>query len=245
MVRSHPLLTIFTELAKLTSTQAPTKRKSLRAKASAAAKPTTTSSTSSFTTPSSAAPASVADTSPFPSFSSTKRDKRSIKHSLLLSKLSTSAPNSSAGVKKRRRPNKKLVTSLDALADALPDSSAAAAAASQHAAEGAEDAATAIDVPGAQARIVVKGRSLKSRPGALRRKKAVEDRERLRFERNLAEMARGVPAAAAGQEQEQQVPDVGMAEEAAAAVGGGGAVASTADRWKALRAFIGGTMEKR
>ncbi|KAK8245954.1 ribosome biogenesis protein SLX9-domain-containing protein [Phyllosticta capitalensis] len=227
---------------------APTKRKSLRAKASAAAKPTTTTSSTSYssttTTPSSAAPTSVADTSPFPSFSSTKRDKRSIKHSLLLSKLSTSAPNSSAGVKKRRRPNKKLVTSLDALADALPDSSAAAAA-SQHAAEGAEDAATAIDVPGAQARIVVKGRSLKSRPGALRRKKAVEDRERLRFERNLAEMARGVPAAAAGQEQEQQVPDVGMAEEAAAAVGGGGAVASTADRWKALRAFIGGTMEKR
>ncbi|KAK7540886.1 ribosome biogenesis protein SLX9-domain-containing protein [Phyllosticta citribraziliensis] len=212
-----------------------TKRKSLRSKASAASKPTTTASTTT-------TPTSVTET-PFPSFASSKRDKRTIKHSLLLSKITKSAPGSSAAGKKRRRPNKKLVTTLDALADALPDSSDAAAATtiqSPAAGDGDEGGhgAAAVDVPGAQARILVKDRSLKSRPGALKRKAAIEARERQRFEQNLAEMAKGVPAQQ--QQQQQQQQDVGMAEAPPAAE-----AASTADRWKALRAFIGGTMERR
>jgi hypothetical protein len=50
-------------------------------------------------------------------FTSTKKDKRLIKHSILMSKVHD------AGVKKakRRRPGKKLVTDLDALEDALQD----------------------------------------------------------------------------------------------------------------------------
>ncbi|KAK8211800.1 ribosome biogenesis protein SLX9-domain-containing protein, partial [Phyllosticta paracitricarpa] len=148
-------------------------------------------------------------------FASSKRDKRSIKHSLLLSKITKSAPL------KRRRPNKKLVTTLDALADALPTDDDYDGDANAEAGNQGERADAALDVPGAQARILVKNRSLKSRPGALKRKAAVEARERHRFEQNLAEMAKGVPAPP------------------------GAAAASTAERWKALRAFIGGTMERR
>ncbi|KAK8162559.1 ribosome biogenesis protein SLX9-domain-containing protein [Phyllosticta citrichinensis] len=211
-----------------------TKRKSLRSKAAAASKPTTSSTTT---------PAPETTETPFPSFASSKRDKRSIKHSLLLSKITKSAPGSAAG-KKRRRPNKKLVTTLDALADALPDGSDAAAVAQDSAgAEGGDGGAAAahVDVPGAQARIIVKNRSLKSRPGALKRKAAIEARERQRFEQNLAEMAKGVPAQQRQQQQQQQQPqDVGMAEAPPTAE-----ASSTADRWKALRAFIGGTMERR
>ncbi|KAK7531175.1 ribosome biogenesis protein SLX9-domain-containing protein [Phyllosticta citricarpa] len=211
-----------------------TKRKSLRSKASAASKPTTTTSSSTSTTP--------AIESPFPSFASSKRDKRSIKHSLLLSKITKSAPSSaSAAGKKRRRPNKKLVTTLDALADALPTDDDYDGDANAEAGNQGERADAALDVPGAQARILVKNRSLKSRPGALKRKAAVEARERHRFEQNLAEMAKGVPVQQQQQEQQQQQQqDVGMMEAPP-----GAAAASTAERWKALRAFIGGTMERR
>lgn len=73
----------------------------------------------------------------------------------------------------------------------------------------------------------MKMKTLKSRPGAAKRKAALEGREMERFAKNMAQMAQptAVPAAAATQGQGQ----------------GGGA---TSNRWAALRGFIGQTMEK-
>lgn len=63
-------------------------------------------------------------------------------------------------------------------------------------------------------------RSLKHRPGAMKRKRKMEGAEMERFRRNLAQMAGGA----------EGVP-----------VDGGD---GTADKWAALRSFIGGTMER-
>lgn len=193
--------------------QAPTKgkRASLRAKAS--------KSTSASNAPASddaAATGPVVDT-PFSSFRPTKKDKREIKHSLLMSKVQKSATS-----KKKRRPNKQLVTTLESLADALPDA-------------GDDDGADADGEDGAvevgQAKI--KHKSLKSRPGALKRKEKLERMERERFEKNLALMSMGASQGPQGKSQEDT--DMGNAPPAA----------PTANRWSALRNFIESTMEKK
>lgn len=113
-------------------------------------------------------------------FSSTKRDKREIKRSTLLAKVQKSAKKPL----KRRRPSKKLVATLESLADALPDL-------------GSEDshlpAATKIDVGQATVNVGLSSssrmKSLKSRPGAMKRKAKLERAERERFSKNLAIMA--------------------------------------------------------
>jgi hypothetical protein len=103
-------------------------------------------------------------------FSSSKKDKQKIKHSSFVSKIEK--PSSST--KKRRRPNKKLVANLESLADAL---------------SGIEDDGGEGngDVVVGQAKIQRK--SLKSRPGAMKRKEKLEKMERDRFNANLAQMA--------------------------------------------------------
>ena len=50
-------------------------------------------------------------------FAASKKDKRRIKHAQLMSKVTKARTRNP----RRRRPTKKLVTTLDALADALPD----------------------------------------------------------------------------------------------------------------------------
>ncbi|KAF2139836.1 uncharacterized protein K452DRAFT_360080 [Aplosporella prunicola CBS 121167] len=197
-----------TPRALTTTTMAPTqgKRKSLRAKASSGSKPTPSTSAPTPSGP-------VLDT-PFTNFHATKKDKRDMKHSLLLSKVQKSAPGS--GSKKRRRPNKQLVTTLSSLADALPDAADAGFG------DGDEDGAVEVG------QAVIRQRSLKSRPGALKRKEKLERVERERFGRNLALMS-------AGQPQGEQ-----MQAQAQAPV-----AATTGDRWKALRGFIEGTMERK
>ncbi|KAM3415200.1 hypothetical protein BST61_g10320 [Cercospora zeina] len=74
-------------------------------------------------------------------------------------------------------------------------------------------------------------KSLKHRPGSMKRKKMLEEREMERFKRNLAELAKA---------ESHQVVAVG---------GGDGADRSGGQdhiqqRWKALREFIGGTIVK-
>lgn len=66
--------------------------------------------------------------------------------------------------------------------------------------------------------------SLKHRPGAMKRRSQMEERERERFGRNLAQMA-GNAGGGGGDE-------------------GGTAGASQSEKWAALRRFIGGTMVK-
>lgn len=131
-------------------------------------------------------------------FATTKEDKRRIKHAQLMSKVTkVSAPKP-----KRRRPNKKLVTTLESLAAALPD----------------DIEETAIDASVADQVHVIKRKSIKSRPGAMKRRQEIDNKERDRFAKNLAQM--NVPSTTT-------------------------TTVSAADKMKALRGFISQTLEKR
>jgi len=136
------------------------------------------------------------------SFLNTKKDKRTIKHSAFVNRIEKA--NTKSG--KRRRPSKKLVTTLESLADALPDFD-----------EGEKTVGEA----------KIRHRSLKSRPGATKRRERVEKMERERFGKNMAQLTAGT---------------------AAPAVGAGGAAtpaSGTASRWAALRGFISQTLEQK
>ncbi|KAF2100263.1 hypothetical protein NA57DRAFT_73874 [Rhizodiscina lignyota] len=104
-------------------------------------------------------------------FSSSKKDKRTIKHSTFVSKI---AKNSATGNKKRRRPSKKLVTTLESLADALPDL-------------GDENISGNTSELLKQANF--RHKSLKTRPGSMKRKVKMEKAERERFGMNMAQLA--------------------------------------------------------
>ncbi|KAF2206442.1 hypothetical protein CERZMDRAFT_53102 [Cercospora zeae-maydis SCOH1-5] len=149
----------------------------------------------------------------------TKKSKRDLKHDALLARvregsgISKSGRSRGNGISKARRPNKKLKTDLDDMKSALED--------------------VEIGTPSSKAekggKMVMK--SLQHRPGSMKRKKVLEEREMERFKRNLAELAKA---------ETQQAVAVG---------GGDGAVGSAGQehiqqRWKALRQFIVGTMVK-
>ena len=103
-------------------------------------------------------------------FASSKRDKRLIKHSAFLNKIQKQNIKLK---KKRRRPSKKLVTTLESLADALPD---------------AEQQATTEEARVSQEQENIRRKALKSRPGMQKRKERVDKAERERFSHNLAQM---------------------------------------------------------
>ncbi|KAL5119770.1 hypothetical protein ACEQ8H_002376 [Pleosporales sp. CAS-2024a] len=126
-------------------------------------------------------------------FASSKKDKQKIKHSSFISKIE----KSSAKSQKRRRPNKKLVANLESLADALPGL----------------DAGAGGEVETGQAKIQRK--SLKSRPGAMKRKEKLEKMEKERFNQNLVQLASATS---------------------------NGAIQ---DRWAALKSHVQSTMEVR
>lgn len=149
---------------------------------------------------------------PEPLFATSKEDKRRIKHAQLISKVTKSATSKP----RRRRPNKKLVTTLDALADALPEDEDASAGGTSDVTNGAAGSKATDQVN------VIKRKSMKSRPGAMKRKQKLESSERDRFAKNLAQMS--APNSATE-------PILG--------------IASTTDKLKALRGFISQTLEKR
>lgn len=136
-----------------------------------------------------------------------KKDKRVIKHSALLSRIE----KSKATPKKRRRPSKKLVTNLESLADALPDTSSGKSK----------------EVVVGDAKI--RHRSLKSRPGAMKRKEKQVIAEKDRFNKNMAQMM----APAVDEQAEQDLP------------GSVHAQSKSRNKWAALRGFIQQTMEQR
>lgn len=112
---------------------------------------------------------------------------------------------------RRRRPNKKLVTTLDALADALPDEDGSDTARRQSAEVAAESQVN-----------IIKRKSMKSRPGAMKRKQKLDNTEKERFAKNMAQMA------------------------AARTPSSGEGLDSTAtSRFQALRGFIAQTLERR
>ncbi|KAL1794889.1 hypothetical protein ACET3X_006705 [Alternaria dauci] len=105
-------------------------------------------------------------------FPASKRDKQKIKHSSFVSKIE----KSSAKTQKRRRPNNKLVATLESLADALPD------------------AATRGELETSQARILqpkLKLESMKRTKGAKKRKEKLDKLEKERFSANLAQLVCG------------------------------------------------------
>lgn len=161
-----------------------------------------------------------------------KQDKRAIKHNALLNKVREgSGIEKKKKVLKRRRPGKKLAGGdLGDLADALPETEDAAEGEEW---EGVEEDGE-IEVEGVtkkprrkRRKVPVGGRmemkSLSMRQGAMKRKAEMEGREKERFGKNLAKMVEGVNAGGGNGKD-----------------GGNG----QSGRWKALRAFIGGTMQR-
>ncbi|KAJ5178752.1 hypothetical protein N7492_001962 [Penicillium capsulatum] len=138
-------------------------------------------------------------------FRTSKRDKRQIKHASLMSRIAKSVP-----AQRRRRSSKKLVANLESLADALPE-----------AAEESHDAASQVNV--------IKQKTLRHKPGALKRREQLEKVERDRFAKNMAQMASLQPTPAAGNRE---------------AASESNAANSTTNRWSALRNFISQTMEQ-
>jgi hypothetical protein len=150
-------------------------------------------------------------------FPSSKKDKRRIKHAQLVNKVTKSAKRNP----RRRRPNKQLVTTLDALADALPDDGNAAAGAV--AGERSQDQVN-----------IIKRKSMKSRPGAMKRRENLDKGERDRFAKNMAQLAAPKSDPEASQ---QENPQDGDSRSKTAAI------SSTSERWAALRGFISQTLE--
>ncbi|KAK4224791.1 ribosome biogenesis protein SLX9-domain-containing protein [Podospora fimiseda] len=155
------------------------------------------------------------------SFINSKRDKRTIKHSAFVSKISSSSSITKRKTLKGRRPNKKLVTTLNSLGDALDDIT-------QEIAE--EDAEKPEEGK-------VRHKSLKSKPGALKKKEKVIKSELERFGRNLAQLA------AVSEEKKEEMKMVVEKEEKTQQPQAVPA-AATSNRWAALRGFIASTMEQ-
>ena len=139
-------------------------------------------------------------------FINSKKDKLTIKRNAFIGRIEKSHTK----VLKRRRPNKKLKTTLDGLADALPD---------------VEDLVNE-KISADAAKMQMK--SLKSKPGAMKRKEKLERTERERFGKNMAQImaVRETPAVPAGD---------------AAAVP---VTSATTSRFAALRAWANANMEK-
>lgn len=146
-----------------------------------------------------------------------------------MSRITKDRPTPTQKKNLKRRERKKLRTDLSSLADALPALTAEEVAAGE--AEGAGR---------------IRHRSLKSKPGALRRKERVVKGEMERFGMSLAQLSavREVPVvagpagAAAAAAAERMVEEDGGADENKAPV------QSTANRFAALRGFISATMDQ-
>ncbi|KAH6691501.1 ribosome biogenesis protein SLX9-domain-containing protein [Plectosphaerella plurivora] len=153
-------------------------------------------------------------------FLSSKKDKRIMKHSGFMAKVSAATSKKTL---KRRRPNKKLVATMESLADALPELTNEADGNIAQLREGK-----------------VRHKSLKSRPGALKRKEKVVKGEMARFGASMAALARTSTtealSAAPTKAGEMQVET----EEVTAAA----PAPSTSNRWALLRAHISNTMEQ-
>jgi hypothetical protein len=120
-----------------------------------------------------------------------------MKHARLMSKVTKSTSTKP----RRRRPNNKLVATLDSLASALPYDDEVARGTGT-------DARDQVNI--------IKRKSLKSRPGALKRREKLDKGERDRFTKNMAQLATTTSQAG-----------------------------DPSNKWAALRGFISQTLEKR
>ncbi|KAK2628202.1 hypothetical protein QTJ16_002848 [Diplocarpon rosae] len=152
------------------------------------------------------------------SFANTKKDKRMIKSSSFLNRIEKAHKKPL----KRRRPNKKLVTTLESLANALPD---------------VEDLVQEKERGEGKLKML----SLKSKPGARKRKEKLERLERERFSKNMAVII------ASGKE-EVTMPDVATGVDAGKVSGSAAqdvpATNPALGRFAALRDWVNANMEK-
>ncbi|CZR51020.1 uncharacterized protein PAC_00895 [Phialocephala subalpina] len=148
-------------------------------------------------------------------FINSKKDKRTIKHSAFVNRIEKAQHKAL----KRRRPNKKLTTTMEGLADALPDVEELVKG--KIAGEGK-----------------IKMKSLRSKPGALKRKEKLERVERERFGRNMAQIM-GVR-----EEVNMSVPVATIDVEGRAAPAPAPVQSATSSRFAALRAWANANMEK-
>ena len=187
----HPHTPIFSSYHVLTTKKAPTaprKRSSIRAKTSKSG-----SGSIARTPPAHRKGALISD-----GFISTKADKRLIKHSSFVNRIEKAHKKPL----KRRRPSKKLVITLESLADALPDT---------------------VNVERVIGDAKIRHKSMKSRPGATKRREKLEKMEKERFGKNMAQLAAG---------------SIVTASE-------GAQKTATSNRWAALRGFISQTLEQK
>lgn len=149
------------------------------------------------------------------SFINSKKDKRTIKHSAFVNRIE----KANKKPLKRRRPNKKLVTTLEGLADALPDLQDIAGLGGGDAADGK-----------------IRQKSMKSRPGATKRREKMEKAEMERFGKNMAQLTAGnTQGSASSKANAMEVEGQGPQAQSN----------PTSSRWAALRGFITQTMEQK
>lgn len=182
-------------------------------------------------------------------FKVSKKDKRIIRHNTLLAKVEDGRVQKRK--LKRRRPGKKLATDVGNLADALPAVESSGKGEDLEDSEeweglgdddGDDGGLAGIDglrrAKRRRAEMAGGGKmvmkSLRHRPGAMKRKRKMEQGEMERFGRNLAQMV--------GQPEGQSEP--GRKQDSEIRRGMVDSNTNQADRWAALRRFIGGTMEK-
>lgn len=136
----------------------------------------------------------------------TKEEKRRIKHSTLISRIEKSNTRAT----KRRRTSKKLIANLESLLDALP--------------EAPEHTSAVGDTK-------IRHKSLKSKPGAMKKKLKLEKNEMDRFNMNLAQMSTVIG---------RNDPIVSSTEASHAEA----VKTSGSQRWAALRSFIEATLDR-
>ncbi|PTB66832.1 hypothetical protein BBK36DRAFT_1198579 [Trichoderma citrinoviride] len=161
------------------------------------------------------------------SFLSTKRDKRTIKHSAFISRVASSSSKISKSKTRRRSKTKSSATlnSLDSLADALPEL-----------ADG-EGAAEVLDGK-------IKHQSLRSKRGALKRKERLLRGEMARFGVSMAQLSTVKPAAPAQSQGAAMFSNSTVAEKKTEEETKQPAPAAVSNRWAALRGYISATMEQ-
>ena len=222
-----------------TETESPTQapiRKRVHAKARGKITPTRTGA---YTSESTTVTASSHNDAPFDaafaSFARTKKDKERMRHSRLLGRIEKSAPGTAS--RKRRRPSKKLVAGLEGLLESLPDAESAGGHEEvwEGISDGEEDTDTVSD-PSLERRArprkrpvgtTISLKTLKSTRGAMKKKAKLQEAEKERFGKNMAQMADGIDNSAASHSDEQTASADGNAQ-----------------RWAALRGFIGQSMQQ-
>lgn len=151
-------------------------------------------------------------------FLTNKRDKRLMKHSAFMSRVAESGVSKKSKKRTGRGRSKKLSTTMESLADALPE---------------LEDGEGGLE----ELQGKIRHKSLKSKKGALKRKEQVVKGEMERFGVSMAQLA------GTGQTQTPAQATAAAAKKNNEANAGAN-TEGVSNRWAALRGYISSTMEQ-